>query len=519
MAWGSASLEALRAELRNVSVKHGYQKWQTQDNLKRVLVREGERLDMENKEKARDGLCTMLAVLIRLADEANIDLVKGMEDKLGSRLDRVHKGERPAPLDSDSLDKLEKDKQQTDNSATKSRPAFKRTLSVVCDSRDPTMLYSPTHFCHDLFSPVTSKKDFDVEYNSRQPLLPTSLSKQSLLQTQNSESDVPNSPLSPQSLEHFYPMVEALETTAFSEEELKSLDLTFCAPHKGKIVDLVEGGVMRPVTKDTFQLFVKLAKQLAAEGEKFTPKPWEEVTGGPFAAAAAAAASKSNGGPKRMKRTLSVTPLVGKWERDEGPVACFSPTHFAHDLFSPVTNKTDFDIDYSEQGAAKTLPASLSKGNLHNQLPSMPKSSLQTSPQGNTLTTVSPRSPGKRLTPVQSMRRPSVASFGSEEEEEYKGLDLLCEVAEEKQKEQAMKSKLDLDQGFLPVIEEVEGMLENNEITEADLREMDLTFCIPANGQLHELFPNGKETHVTLERLPEFIRLAKIKKREIESTL
>ena len=42
---------------------------------------------------------------------------------------------------------------------------------------------------------------------------------------------------------------------------------------------------------------------------------------------------------------------------------------------------------------------------------------------------------------------------------------------------------------------------------------MELTFCIPAKGRVYDLITNGRTTPVTLDRLQEFISLAKEKRK------
>merc|ERR1712167_38363 len=91
------------------------------------------------------------------------------------------------------------------------RPAFKRTLSVVTGKVLGTApeLYSPTHFAHGLFSPAAANKDYDIEYNTRNPVLPPSFAP----------AAGPISPLSPSSLQNFFPMVDDLPSLPFSEKE------------------------------------------------------------------------------------------------------------------------------------------------------------------------------------------------------------------------------------------------------------------------------------------------------------
>ena len=127
---------------------------------------------------------------------------------------------RPQPLDSDSLRK---------HDIASKRPAFKRTLSVVCKGGEvpPDELYSPTHFKHDLFSPVCNETDFEVD--TKKPVMPTKLSKQGLLEEQaaaapaaaaaptaaapyssNAPPREPASPLSPKSLQNFFHFLDGV---------------------------------------------------------------------------------------------------------------------------------------------------------------------------------------------------------------------------------------------------------------------------------------------------------------------
>eukprot|EP01061_Rhynchopus_euleeides_P033328 TRINITY_DN5585_c0_g1_i3.p1 TRINITY_DN5585_c0_g1~~TRINITY_DN5585_c0_g1_i3.p1 ORF type:complete len:633 (+),score=263.40 TRINITY_DN5585_c0_g1_i3:130-2028(+) len=439
---------------------------------------------------------------------------------------------RPQPLDSDSLRK---------HDIASKRPAFKRTLSVVCNNGGPPPeeLYSPTHFQHDLFSPVCNKRDFEVD--TKKPVLPQSVSKTELeklqLQKQSAKRPPrePASPLSPKSLGNFFNILDELQKSDFNDEDLQDMNLTFCGvAFNGKIVPLVEGGIEMEVTKELLPEYIRLAMEMKEKGSDFVPKPptWvKPAEGGPFAAASAAAsatrpntqspskAQSSKDRKKTLRRTLSVQlPSQMRWEDEGKPRECFSPTHFDKDLFSPTTNKTDFEVEYTLEGGRKTLPADLK-----------PKEDTNGKQHLTTNADVSPKSPGKKLTPVNSaVRRHSVASFCSDEDEEYRGLDLLLEVAEEDQEKLCkLKQHLraatmsprtrELDRDFLPMISDIEMMLADQEITDSDLQEMELMFCIPSGGKVYSLIHDGETTRVTLDRLPEFLALAKDKKRELDA--
>ena len=132
--------------------------------------------------------------------------------------------------------------------------------------------------------------------------------------------------------------------------------------------------------------------------------------------------------------------------------------------------QTDFELEYTEEGAKRTLPQSISKNSM--------------SKERDIALHDAPPTPEARLTPVNSeVRRTSVASFcsGEDDEEEYRGLDLLVEVAEEhgQDRNSRLKEHLrstlsprtkELETDFLPMIADIESMLQGGDITENDLQ-------------------------------------------------
>eukprot|EP00756_Hemistasia_phaeocysticola_P010745 Hpha_TRINITY_DN15042_c3_g11::TRINITY_DN15042_c3_g11_i1::g.125759::m.125759 len=403
------------------------------------------------------------------------------------------------------------------------RPSFKRSLSVVVPrtqmpgANNPD-LYSPTHFQVDLFAPVTRQTDFEVEYGAAAPVVPATLS-------QRTHPTQELAPLSPRTLkEDFFPMVEALQGQVFAPEEFDALDLTFCVPEPdGRITDLIPNGRHVKVTLSTRDEFVKLAmewrdKKQRGGGSVSSSSP------PPSARGAMPAPLRTGGKRPSLKRTLTVQLPKKEWD-PERVRGLFSPTHFQHDLFSPYSASKDINVDYGAGGAEVCLPRSLSKPQLRTgsdaaSLPPVAGSDAglrpKPSPSG-----VRPRSPGRRLTPVHSassFRRRSFVSGASaddEDEEEYKGLDLLCEVADEIAEERAL-----MERELEEMIETLEGMCApdaTEKMDAKDLEEMGLTFSIQYGGEVHNLLPGGSDTPVTVERLPEFIELAKDKLRQLQA--
>eukprot|EP01060_Flectonema_neradi_P009637 TRINITY_DN1685_c0_g1_i2.p1 TRINITY_DN1685_c0_g1~~TRINITY_DN1685_c0_g1_i2.p1 ORF type:complete len:575 (+),score=101.00 TRINITY_DN1685_c0_g1_i2:107-1831(+) len=563
--WGrGATLEGIRQDLSRIAEEKDWDHYHTPRNLMLALQKEVSNLaeifqwrpdvatglsgwTESEKSHVAGELSEVLAYTIRLADKCGVDVEGALSSKLqqgynlngvsrsgsinsqgGTRpsdhhrddrssnntSQRIHRGERPQPLDGASLRRLERE------SVANKRPAFKRTLSVVCDYKDPTTLYSPTHFNHGLFSPVTNRKDFDVEYNTGEPLLPTSLSKSSL-------GSVPVSPLSPKSLDNFPAFVDTLAHGEYSDAELRKLDVMWCAPYNGRIVDLVKNGRDLQVTAEQLPQFVRLVKDLQQQGSNFVAplQPDPVVKPAVIQPKKNPIYNNANDKPKqsakpkkkRIARTLSVQLPHSKWDANSAQ-ECFSPTHFDHDLFSPTTKQTDFDIDYSHDGVA-TLPPSLSQKNLKQAFEKPSQHADESDHHRNS----HDENAQKRLSPVHNCRRYSVASLGSEDEEVYRGLDLLIEVAEESRKQEKRETKDTpkdvreyLDRNLLPAVLEIESMLAQNEINAQEIEQMDLTFCVPADGKVVELIPEGRHVPVTVDRLPEFIRLAKQMKLSME---
>ena len=203
----------------------------------------------------------------------------------------------------------------------------------------------------------------------------------------------PTSPLSPKSLNDFPQFAGML-----GGSDLTELEVMWCAPYDGRIINLIPDGRNIPVKAEYLPLFVKYVNELQQKGMSYVPQPM------PSMLTKAAAMQRRSTSPVVKKFTRSLSVQLPHDKKDGRPDnECFSPTHFEHGLFSPANTKTDFGFDDDI-----TLPVKSNKIS------------------GD----ISPRSPGVRLTPVR--RRNSVASIGSEEEEgEYKGLDLLIEVAEE----------------------------------------------------------------------------------------
>eukprot|EP01062_Namystynia_karyoxenos_P068810 TRINITY_DN6389_c0_g1_i1.p1 TRINITY_DN6389_c0_g1~~TRINITY_DN6389_c0_g1_i1.p1 ORF type:complete len:594 (+),score=114.02 TRINITY_DN6389_c0_g1_i1:117-1898(+) len=427
---------------------------------------------------------------------------------------------------------------------TFNRPAFKRTLSVALPKAkaDPAVVakqFSPTHFDHGLFAPYTAKVEYEIDYGGPaggHPPLPRSISKQRLqedgpsgspqrervaapapatardrLHAESNSSlathstvwsnqpSPPLSPLSPGSLKtNFFPMVEALQKTDFTEKEFMDLRLTWCIPIGAvedlpgtrhyppgqRFIDLKPNGRHTPVLLSARAEFVRLAldaqkrlrdghrvsendasPSIGAGGRRSPPAAAGTSLAPPAAAARAAAtgpggAARSKPSRPKFSRTLSVN--LPKQEWDPKKVSShFSPTHFDHGLFSPHVDQTDFVVPYGA-GAKKVLPQSLSKKNLR-------------------VDTASPSSP----------------ESGSE-------IMLLSPKTRE------------LEENFDPIVLELERLHASGQLTAKDFRDMGITFCIPHQGKIHDLIMNGRHIEVPLERLNEFLVLAKEKRRQLD---
>eukprot|EP00759_Apiculatamorpha_spiralis_P041732 PhF_6_TR40225/c0_g1_i5/m.59788 len=132
-------------------------------------------------------------------------------------------------------------------------------------------------------------------------------------------SDV-SSPLSPHTLnEKFLPMIAHIESIngpggdRYDEQQFKELQITWCVPKDGKIVELVPGGKSKPVTLSDKAQYCAKARELLTEG----------------------ATSKKKG--------FQVQPLTHVEQQSpqatKEPGEFFSPTHFQHNLFSPFVQE------------------------------------------------------------------------------------------------------------------------------------------------------------------------------------
>ena len=265
MVWDHATLDGIRGDLGRVAEENNWERFHTPRNLLLALQKEvGNLAEVfrwgdepvqreEDRRQIEEGLGDVLAYTVRLADRCGVDLARTMNQKLNrtsipvvpimpasasavpvpsaskpretantspdrrgspgrgggggggggapqkqspsnkQQQQQQASAARPKALDADSLRK---------HDIASKRPAFKRTLSVVCKPNHvEEELYSPTHYQHDLFSPTTNKTDFDVEYNTSAPPLPKSVSRSSL---HDEPMQRPASPLSPRSLDDFY---------------------------------------------------------------------------------------------------------------------------------------------------------------------------------------------------------------------------------------------------------------------------------------------------------------------------
>lgn len=411
------------------------------------------------------------------------------------------------------------------------RPAFTRTLSVVTPGmlkgQDPSHVaksFSPTHFSHGLFSPWSGQKDFEINYGdgAKPPPLPQSLSKQRLLDAQAAQQSPPHngdaapqaspplSPLSPGTIrDNFFPMVEALRGSDFAAAEFDELELFWCLPKdaieylpgarhhtRGRFIDLRPGGGSLRVKLSEKNDFVRavtaahkrLQQGLAAVDEQppgaavpaaLQKQPWSPGTGGgaqqgprggsqpqPQQGQRQQREGKARKGHPGLSRTLSV--VIPKSEWDPGKVAaCYSPTHFDHGLFSPHTAEKDFQIEYGTAEAKKALPLSLSKKNLLGQGQPPPPVSVPAHTDPFDLSCLSPKT-------------------------------------------------RELEENFDPVVMELDQLNQTGQLTESDFKDMGITFCIPHRGRTYDLITNGRNVAVTLDRLPEFLALAKERRRQLD---
>eukprot|EP01063_Lacrimia_lanifica_P001516 TRINITY_DN1076_c0_g4_i1.p1 TRINITY_DN1076_c0_g4~~TRINITY_DN1076_c0_g4_i1.p1 ORF type:complete len:599 (+),score=164.11 TRINITY_DN1076_c0_g4_i1:76-1872(+) len=584
--WEHATLEGVRVELGRVARENAWEAYHSPLNLTLALQKEvgglaevfqfrpaAAVLGEDDRVGIEARLGDVLAYTVRMADECGIDLGAAINRACGQP-----RSTQAAPADarvSSPSDPPASTHEASSRTARKPAPdaaphtpppqsqprgrhPFKRTLSVltmpVTPAQQPVGQMSPSHYDHDLFSPTTDKKDFEVEYNNERPVLPLSLSKEHLQAT-----PPPISPLSPTSMNGFYQNVDALGE--YNASELRTLDLRFVAPLNGNIVELCVDGSNITLTCANRPEFFRLVQQLQKQGEAFLPRPLPTGTpppGAPVPAAAVpatavpsaavpvaavpsaavaraapvpsaaklAARPGTSGSPQgaaspaqkkkhALKRTLSVQlPQQKAWGDDEQPM--FSPTHFEHDLFSPSCKQTDFEIEYGVEGEKRYLPQSLSKQQFQHNGAQHGAGNERATSCGSKDTV---ESPSEGFT----ARRPSVVSFGSDDEE-YIGLDLLCEVAEEKKQaaaraepeQKVSPTSREMDSCFFSVINEIENMMDSGRLTEGDLEEMELTFCIPGGGKIYDLVMNGSKRRVTLETLPQYIHLAKAKRQELD---
>eukprot|EP01062_Namystynia_karyoxenos_P084254 TRINITY_DN9874_c0_g1_i2.p1 TRINITY_DN9874_c0_g1~~TRINITY_DN9874_c0_g1_i2.p1 ORF type:complete len:637 (+),score=150.24 TRINITY_DN9874_c0_g1_i2:93-1913(+) len=411
--------------------------------------------------------------------------------------------------------------QQQQQPPRQGRPTMKRSLTVNTvlgnqGAREAADLYSPTHFAHDLFAPVCTKEAIEVEYDAPRPALPASISKRSLREpvgplrepvgplrlegsgnqltdsadlpltaTQPQDPDLQrSSPLSPRALcTSFFPMVEALRCSVFTEEEFAALDLTFCVPSPtgSGVVDLIPNGREVKVTLATKDEFVRLALEYR---NRQAPAGLPPPHCGSLSSGSIPAASTSTS-PQPHSRSPS--------QGLHSPTQGLNSPHSSN--MSPVQNTSG----------------------------------------------LRPKSPGRWLTPVHSAssfrRRPSMAAVSGnasasddeEEEGEFKGLDLLCEVADEMLQEarareaekQGPDGEQSDDQGsqsdddFMAMVLKLESMKASGGLDASDLDEMGLTFVVPHGGEFTELVEGGRHIPVTMDRLDHFIKLVKARLSEM----
>eukprot|EP01064_Diplonema_japonicum_P029556 TRINITY_DN4815_c0_g1_i3.p1 TRINITY_DN4815_c0_g1~~TRINITY_DN4815_c0_g1_i3.p1 ORF type:complete len:565 (+),score=160.64 TRINITY_DN4815_c0_g1_i3:74-1768(+) len=384
------------------------------------------------------------------------------------------------------------------------RPGFTRTLSVVTNElkkgsapKEVQKMFSPTHFDHNLFSPHCAETDFSVEYDKDAPLAQSqsggskkkdpkkNIGKYGLRNADSGSSNAthstvwsvqpspPVSPLTPVTLRNeFMPMIEA--AAALSDDEWRDLDLTYCMPLGGKIVELKAGCrdvIVAPedkfelltLAREKYQEFMlqqvtpnnNKAQQLQQQQQQQTPPslPQQQQQQAPQEEASPPeqqpqhllpqnhsppTAVKKKCPRRGITRTLSVRLPKTSWDADN-EMQLYSPTHFSKDLFSPATRKTDFNVA-SEEDPALVPPA----------MRAMPEE---------------------------------------------------------------ISTPQHLHDNFDSVIENLEKL----PFTEEEFNEMNVTFCVPYQGRTYDLLPNGQNIPVSQDRLPEFIALAKLKRTKLAS--
>lgn len=402
------------------------------------------------------------------------------------------------------------------------------------------------------------------------------------LQIDGQAEEVPAGPLSPNSANNFFPMLEVLEKNV-PPEQIERMGLTWCVPGPGgKLVDLVPDGRNIPVTSGTWREFLDRCVPFRNNNDSAVAPPphhppattnggqgqgrpssyadvtvSRETTPGMMPISLYQQQQQQYGGgnspvqpnpipvanqpprapamtitPQRQQpdnvavRTVTVNTTHHHYDPQE-EAKLFSPSHFSRDLFSPHNAGTSFDVPYN---VAELSPTS--REDIYAST-STPQHLAQT-PGGS-----APVAPQVTLPPGLAMRQGGSGDAAA----------TLPPALAKLQQQQQASSEAPLTQVAQPAgaaggtpmqqasngggaakvganLDEAEIMfwdrfadIENGRISGADIASMGLFFVMPHNGQWIELMANGGSTPVTGNNAATFVSLLKNQQQQLHGRL
>jgi hypothetical protein len=256
-------------------------------------------------------------------------------------------------------------------------------------------------------------------------------------------------------------MVETINTPGgevYTEQMFAHLRLRFIIVNNGHEVELIPDGKNTPVTLATKDRYTRMARERKRQIDNGSLASFHAVTD----------QAEFRHQPLQQSSSIREIPLVVPNENfDPAKVkAKFSPTHFTKGILSPHLASNSVAVDFSEEGARRSLPKSVSQQILLGNA----------TPPQQALHIPDPLSPA---TPPPSAPQPSQPPPPP-----------LAESA----------------------LGEFWRMLDDFEVgsfSEEDLEAMSVRFVVPYKGTHVELIPSGRNIRVTNATKAKFVRLAR----------
>eukprot|EP01062_Namystynia_karyoxenos_P048525 TRINITY_DN369_c0_g1_i1.p1 TRINITY_DN369_c0_g1~~TRINITY_DN369_c0_g1_i1.p1 ORF type:complete len:1711 (+),score=562.95 TRINITY_DN369_c0_g1_i1:90-5222(+) len=357
--------------------------------------------------------------------------------------------------------------QQTGVALTHAPEAISKGASVQAPKQDEARehaMFSPTHFAVDLFAPHTTSDQVGRAGQEPRASLPDAIAGQGKhvvyhpAVQQVPGADATLSPLSPRALaSDFGPMLDQLRQVATTGELPE-------AEWDEMLITwcIPHDGTIHDLVPGGSDLFVRLPE--AARYCQMPRAKLDELTGAPTS------------GRRRTKKRLSLRLQESAQQREQKEHALFSPTHFANDLFAPHTTTQEVN-NVSAMNQASTG---------QQRRPSLPAAMPGGGQEYN---------PHMQKLPDSPDLDPSAADKGP-------------------------LSPASLAKDFLPMIEQLDKLNRPGEqqLSEAEWKELGVTWCVPVAGQLYDLVPNGRDISVPLSEKARYCALARTKLEEVGST-